>query len=157
MSSQSQSSILWQWLKYSELTRDQAVALFELRQNVFIVEQNCPFPDIDGLDPQATHLLAWEGSQLVAYLRLFDQFAPYQGRASIGRICTHPEHRGGGLGRELVMRGLQQIDDTLAAPETEIGAQLYLQKFYQSFGFVPCSDVYIEDGIDHIHMLRKRP
>jgi len=147
-------AVTWQWANYSDLTRDQLLAALALRQDVFIVEQNCPFHDIDGLDQQALHLLGWFDGRLIATLRLFPQFEEYNNRCSIGRICTHRDFRRFGVGRELVAEGLAYIDQHWPEQETEIGAQLYLERFYQSFGFQRSSDVYDEDGIDHIHMIR---
>ncbi|NVJ61596.1 MAG: GNAT family N-acetyltransferase [Gammaproteobacteria bacterium] len=150
------SDIDWQWRHYNALTRDEAVAMFKLRQDVFIVEQDCPFHDIDGIDSEAEHLLGWYDGELVATLRFFHEYQPYQGRCSIGRICSSLNYRKFGVGRALVAEGLKRIDELYSNRETEIGAQLYLKKFYESFGFVQSSDVYDEDGIDHIHMIRAK-
>jgi ElaA protein len=148
------SAIDWQWAAYEELTRDQLAAVFELRQAVFIVEQNCPYPDIDGKDPQALHLMAWLDNRLVATLRLFPSYKPYQGHCSLGRICSRQDVRRLGVGKELVRRGLDYIDRHYPDKSTQIGAQHYLKRFYQGFGFVQCSEPYDEDGIEHILMIR---
>ena len=148
------AEINWQWREYNALTRDEAVAMFKIRQDVFIVEQDCPFHDIDGLDPDAEHLLGWYQNELVATLRFFHSYQPYQGRCSLGRICSAQKFRKFGIGRALVKEGLKRVDQLYPEKETEIGAQFYLKKFYESFGFVQSSDIYDEDGIDHIHMIR---
>jgi ElaA protein len=148
------ASIQWQWAAYQALTRDQLAAIFQLRQAVFIVEQNCPYPDIDGKDSSALHLMGWLGDELVATLRLFPSYPPYHGHCSLGRICSRQDVRRHGIGRELVRRGLDYIDLHFPHKSTQIGAQHYLKRFYQSFGFVQCSDPYDEDGIEHILMIR---
>lgn len=144
----------WQWAAYQELTRDQLAAIFELRQAVFIVEQNCPYPDIDGKDPAALHLMGWLDGSLVATLRLFPEYLPYHGYCSLGRICSRLDMRRHGIGRELVQRGVDYIDQHYPAQPTQIGAQHYLKRFYEGFGFSQCSEPYDEDGIEHILMLR---
>ncbi len=149
-----QTDTRWQWKPYADLSMPEAVAIFRLRQDVFIVEQDCPFHDIDGEDDDALHLMGWQGDQLVATLRLFPFYEKYQGRTSVGRICSAESVRGSGIGRQLVQTALDHIDEHYPEQETEIGAQLYLKRFYESFGFVQSSDVYDEDGIDHIHMIR---
>ena len=128
--------------------------MFALRQAVFVVEQNCPFQDIDGKDVSALHLLGWQGDTLVATLRLFPEFPDYDGRISIGRVCCSRDLRGQGLGIELMREAIGHIDRDLPDRETQIGAQLYLKRFYEIFGFSQCSDVYVEDDIDHILMRR---
>ncbi len=155
MTSSNLNSITWYWKAWSELTVDEVTAMFKLRQDVFIVEQDCPFHDIDGKDDQALHLFGWDGDILVATLRLFENYKPYQNQASIGRICSHKDYRSTGAGRELVRRGVEYIDQHLPNQSTQIGAQQYLQRFYESFGFVQCSEPYDEDGIQHILMQRK--
>lgn len=147
-------SINWQWSTLDALSVAEAVAMFQLRQAVFIVEQDCPFHDIDGLDDQALHLLGWQNNTLIATLRLFPEYTDYQNRCSIGRICTHGDYRRFGAGRELVQQAIHYIEQHYPNRETQIGAQLYLKRFYEGFGFVQSSDVYDEDGIDHIHMIR---
>jgi ElaA protein len=147
-------AIRWQWKAFTDLRPTEVEALFRLRQSVFVVEQNCAYPDIDGRDPEALHLMGWHNGRLVATLRLFPAFEPYGGRVSIGRICSHPDLRSSGVGRELVQQSMELIDERYPDKETQIGAQHYLKNFYASFGFRQCSDPYMEDGIEHIMMLR---
>lgn len=147
-------AIRWQWKDFGDLQPAELEAILRLRQSVFVVEQNCAYPDIDGRDPDALHLMGWDDGRLVATLRLFPAFGPYSGRASIGRICSHPDLRKSGIGRELVQQSIDLIDARYPERETQIGAQHYLKDFYASFGFRQCSEPYMEDGIEHIMMLR---
>ncbi|MDY6947650.1 MAG: GNAT family N-acetyltransferase [Pseudomonadota bacterium] len=129
-------------------------AIFAARQAVFIVEQLCPYLDIDGKDPKALHLSGWSGAQLAAYLRLLPPGVSYPDQPSLGRIVTTQLARGTGLGRELVARGLEKLYELYPTMSTRIGAQAHLQKFYGSLGFVQSSQPYDEDGIMHIEMTR---
>jgi len=155
-------NIIWQWHSFEDLTPIQMEAMFALRQEVFIVEQDCPYLDIDGKDQQAYHLLAWSeeqpnqqaNRQLIATLRVFESYHQYQNMASIGRICTHQSVRKDGVGRILVSKAIEFIEENYPSKAIQIGAQFYLKKFYQEFGFTQISDIYDEDGIDHILMLR---
>lgn len=147
-------AIRWQWKAFDDLKPTELEAILRLRQSVFVVEQNCAYPDIDGRDPEALHLMGWDNDTLVATLRLFPAFEPYGGRVSIGRICSHPDLRESGVGRQLVQQSIELIDARYPEKETQIGAQHYLKKFYASFGFTQCSEPYMEDGIEHILMLR---
>ena len=146
------ANIAWQWKKFNELKPHEMAAMFALRQAVFIVEQDCPYPDIDGKDPKADHLLAWKGGKLVATLRVFESYSEYQGNVSIGRICTDISVRKDGVGRVLVAKSLEFIEENYPNKEIQIGAQYYLKRFYEGFAFQQISDIYDEDGIDHILM-----
>lgn len=147
-------TIDWQWRSYVELSPLELHEIFAARQAVFIVEQACPYPDIDGKDPKALHLSGWSGDRLAAYLRLLPPGVSYPDEPSLGRIITTRITRGSGLGRELVARGLDKLHELYPALPTRIGAQAHLQKFYGSLGFVQSSEPYDEDGIMHIEMLR---
>ena len=150
----SELKIDWQWKSFEQLSGDEVAAMFQLRQGVFIIEQDCPYPDIDGKDPEAIHLLGWVDGQLVATLRLFPRFEAYHGHCSVGRVCTHGDFRRYGVGRELMSVAMGYIDQHYPQQQTQIGAQIYLKRFYESYGFRQCSESYDEDGIEHIHMLR---
>jgi len=152
------SNIRWQWLKFDQMTPVQMEAMYQLRQAIFIIEQECFYLDIDGQDNQAIHLLGWSGDRLVATLRVFESYSDYQSdtgenRASIGRICTHASFRKNGIGQELVAKAVEFIRQNFMGQPIKIGAQFYLKQFYQNFGFKQISEIYQEDGIDHIHML----
>ena len=128
--------------------------LLQLRSEVFVVEQTCPFQDIDGQDQAAYHLLGYaETGELAAYARLFEAGLSYA-QASIGRVATSPRYRRFGLGRQLLQEAIAQCDTLFGAQPIKIGAQLYLQAFYESFGFMQQGEGYLEDGIPHIYMLR---
>jgi ElaA protein len=123
-------TIDWQWSRYAELSPLQLHGIFAARQAVFIVEQACPYPDIDGKDLQALHLCGWSGDQLAAYLRLLPPGVSYPDEPSLGRIVTTKFARGSGLGRELVARGLDKLYELYPSLPTRIGAQAHVQKFY---------------------------
>lgn len=146
-------SIQWQWRRYSELSPPEIYAMFAARQAVFIVEQNCPYLDLDGKDLDAWHLIGWSGAEVAAYLRLLAPGVSYA-EPSLGRIITTKIGRGNGLGRELVARGLDKAHELYPTLPVRIGAQAHLHKFYGSFGFAQASEPYDEDGIPHIEMLR---
>jgi ElaA protein len=152
--------ITWQWSSFADLSVAQLYAMLALRQEVFVLEQTCLYPDIDGLDPAAQHLLGWrdadgkqDGSpQLVAHLRCLAPGAKYA-EMSIGRVVSSPAARGSGLGRELVARGIALAQQLHPGHAIRIGAQAHLERFYAGFGFVTVSEPYDEDGIMHIDML----
>lgn len=149
-------SITIKCVPFYELSHDELYAILALRQEVFIVEQNCPFLDADGKDQIALHLMIFDKDrQLVAYTRLFDKDVYYEGYTSIGRVVTSPKARGGGLGRILMEKSIEKVLDLFGQAPIKIGAQKYLEKFYQSLGFAPTGDDYIEDGIPHTYMIYK--
>ena len=148
---------LWQWSGFSELTPADLYAVVRLREAVFIVEQNCPYPDSDGRDPNAWHLLGWEerssGRALVAYARIFEPRVRYD-EGSIGRVVTAPDVRGTGKGRALMAEALRRFDSLAPGQPIRIAAQRRLEDFYLGLGFRTVSDPYEEDGIIHVDMLR---
>lgn len=149
--------INWEWSSFEALSADDIFEVLKVRQAVFVVEQNCPYPDIDELDRAAWHLMAWQegsaGRTLVAYLRVV-----FPGRKfaepSIGRVLTAPAARGQGLGKLLIAQGIQHALAEYPAAAIRISAQKRLEKFYAEFGFETVSAPYDEDGIPHIEMLR---
>lgn len=147
------SAIRWQWCRLQELSHEQLYALFAAREAVFVVEQNCAYQELDGLDMEALHLIAWAGAEVAACLRVMAPGAGFK-QAALGRIMTARAFRGRGLGRKLMVMALQYVDETY--PDgVRIGAQTHLEKFYRSFGFKPVSEPYLEDGIPHVGMLRR--
>ncbi|PJJ61245.1 GNAT family N-acetyltransferase [Hymenobacter chitinivorans] len=147
-------TLTWTSKKFSDLTLPELYALLQLRTEVFIVEQNCPFQDIDGQDQAAYHLLGYAPQgQLAAYARLFDAGQCYE-QVSIGRVVVAPAFRRFGLGRELMRQALAHCEQLFGAQPIKIGAQQYLTEFYQSFGFEQRGEMYLEDDIPHIYMLR---
>lgn len=149
-------SITWQWCGLNELSPLQVYALLEARSAVFVVEQNCVYQDMDGLDVHALHLIGWSDTQVAACLRILAPGVKYV-EPSIGRVVTTQPFRGTGTGRALLELGVARMDSDYPTLATRIGAQAYLQKFYQDFGFRTVSDVYLDDGIEHVEMLRPAP
>jgi ElaA protein len=145
--------INWQWCRLQDMSTDQLYAVFAAREAVFVVEQNCAYQELDGLDAEAAHLVAWSGSEVAAYLRVLGPGSRFE-QPSIGRVMTAKAFRGRGLGRECIERALKHIDEVYSG-EVRISAQSYLEQFYRSFGFEPASQLYMEDGIPHIEMVRK--
>ncbi|MFL5566948.1 MAG: GNAT family N-acetyltransferase [Gemmatimonadaceae bacterium] len=152
------ADISWQYSRFSELTSAELYAVVRLRESVFIVEQNCPYPDADGRDPDAWHLLGWQADaterRLVAYARIFAPGVRYA-EASIGRVVTAPEVRGKGIGKILMAEALRRIEPLAPNRAVKIAAQRRLEKFYLDLGFRTISAPYEEDGIIHVDMIRQ--
>ena len=150
--------IEWQWKIFDELSRDDCYEIMKVRQEVFVIEQNCIYQDLDDLDKSAWHLIAWNVNQssireIVAYLRVVFPGYKYQ-EPSIGRILTVKKVRETGLGKELLRIALLKIAAEYPNVPVRISAQQHLDKFYSQFGFKKVSEPYDEDGIVHIEMLR---
>jgi ElaA protein len=148
--------IEWQWCTLDDLPAARLYALFAARQAVFIVEQECAYQDMDGLDDGAEHLIGWSGADVAAYLRLLAPGTRFA-EPSLGRILTTSAFRRSGLGRELVLKGLARAYERYPTRVVRIGAQRYLEKFYGSLGFAVASEQYLEDGIPHVEMLHDPP
>ncbi len=147
--------INWQCKTFSELTNEELYKILQLRNEVFVVEQNCPYQDCDNKDFKAHHFSAWEDGVLVAYTRLLPKGVSYDTGASIGRVLTSPKARGQKLGKELMQKSIDKIYDLYGQTPIIIGAQLYLKRFYESFSFVQQGNSYLEDNIPHIMMEKK--
>ena len=145
--------IQWVLKKFDELTPHQLYAILQLRNEVFVVEQNCVFQDADDKDQNAYHLMGFHENKLVAYTRLVPPGIIYE-QASIGRVVTSHLVRGTGAGKESMKQSIDAANDLFGKQPIKIGAQLYLKKFYTSLGFEPVSEVYLEDGIEHIYMIK---
>lgn len=148
--------IRWQDLHHSELTVAELYALLKLRCEVFVVEQACPYLDVDGDDlaGENRHLLGWQENQLVAYARILkseDDLQP----VVIGRVIVSAQVRGEKLGQQLMERAVDSCLQHWPQHALYLGAQAHLQDFYARFGFAPVTDVYDEDGILHIGMARE--
>ena len=142
----------WYYKAFNELTPHELYAFLQLRSEVFVVEQNCIFPDMDGKDPHSHHIMGWEDHKLIAYARILPPGISY-GESSIGRIVTSPTARGKGIGRELLRRSIETLYTLHGKAVIRIGAQHYLKGFYESFGFRQTGSIYLEDNIEHIEML----
>jgi ElaA protein len=147
--------INWTLKSFSELAPFELYEILRLRSEVFVVEQNCVFLDMDNKDQQSFHLMGWQDDRLVAYTRLLPAHVSYE-EPSIGRVVTSPAARGHGLGRMLMDKSIEELNRLFGKSPIQIGAQLYLKQFYESFGFQQTGGIYIEDGIDHIHMIRAK-
>ncbi|QKG51683.1 MULTISPECIES: GNAT family N-acetyltransferase [Hymenobacter] len=147
-------TVHWTTKPFDTLTLTELYALLQLRSEVFVVEQTCPFLDIDGHDQAAYHLLGRTASgELAAYARLFAAGRSYA-QVSIGRVVTAPRYRRAGLGRQLMSQAIAECAALFGEQPIKIGAQCYLQAFYESLGFVQQGEPYLEDGIPHQYMLR---
>jgi ElaA protein len=142
----------WQILDFVQLGREQLYDILRLRQEVFVVEQDCVYLDLDGLDRQATHILCSRGEQLLAYQRCLPPGVSYP-ESSLGRIVVCPAARGLRLGRELVQRGIAYNMKQWPGSGIRINAQAYLRDFYAGLGFVASGSEYEEDGIMHQQMV----
>jgi ElaA protein len=145
------SSLTYIYKPFYELTPYELYAILQLRSEVFVVEQNCIFLDADDKDQVSYHIMVWQNELLAGYTRLVPAGVAYT-EVSIGRVVTSPKMRNTGIGRTLMQFSIQTIYDLYGKTTITIGAQLYLRKFYESLGFIQCSDVYLEDGIEHIKM-----
>ena len=146
--------IKWDFKAFYQLNLDELYAIMVLRQEVFIVEQDCPYMDSDGKDQKSHHLLGYDtDGNLVAYLRLVAPTVSYK-EISFGRIVTSYKVRGKGIGKLLMEEGIQQSDLLYGKVAIRISAQSYLIQFYKYFGFKTVGEEYLEDDIPHTEMLR---
>ena len=146
----------WEIKAFDQLSLQELYTILTLRTNIFVVEQACPYPEVDGKDPNCLHLLGTINGELVAYLRILPAGLRYD-KVSIGRVVIKPSHRGKGLGRLMMEQAIHCITNEWKESQIKIGAQAYLEKFYQSLGFKPVSEVYLEDDIPHLDMLYSKP
>ena len=150
--------ISWQCAEFAELSAEQLYQVLKLRQDVFVLEQACLYPDLDNHDQQALHLCAWRDGELLGYLRALPPGGDAlpggsaAAESTLGRVVVSPAARGLSLGRELMRRGISLNLETWPGAGICIGAQAHLQKFYTELGFEPLGDVYDDDGIPHIKM-----
>jgi ElaA protein len=151
----SENSYQWTCKTFQELSVEELYSILRLRSDVFVVEQNCVFLDLDNKDQYCYHIMGWDGKNLVASTRLVPKGVSYPDYHSIGRVVNSKDYRGLGLGKELMEYSIQKCIEHFGNGPIKIGAQLYLKKFYASQGFEQTSEVYDEDGIDHIEMIRQ--
>ncbi|WP_336356673.1 GNAT family N-acetyltransferase [Pseudomonas granadensis] len=148
-------TIEWICKHHSDLGKEQLYALLKLRSEVFVVEQKCAYPDLDGqdLDGDTHHLMGWDNDQLVAYLRLLDPQSQ-GGDVVIGRVVTAPAGRSKGLGHKMMEQALKQAEKHWPQVPIYLSAQAHLQGYYGRYGFVVAGEEYLEDDIPHIGMRR---
>ena len=148
------SQISWSVKPFNDLTVHELYAALRLRQAVFSVEQNCAYQDCDDKDQAAWHLSGYKDNLLIAYSRIIPAGVSYD-EASIGRVVTHRQYRMTGAGKELMRLSIEQCEKLFGKQPIRIGAQKYLKRFYESFGFQDMGREYLEDGIPHLIMLRQ--
>ncbi|MFY7651982.1 MAG: GNAT family N-acetyltransferase [Chitinophagaceae bacterium] len=147
-------SLVWKCPFFTDLTVNELYDLLRLRSEVFVVEQNCIFLDADNIDKLCHHLLGFnEHKELVASVRIVPPGITYE-YMSIGRVVSSPKYRGKGFGKQLMEKAIDTCEQLYGQKAIKIGAQCYLQRFYESFGFKQCGEVYMEDGIPHMPMIK---
>jgi ElaA protein len=144
-------NLTFQTKQFKALSVSELYSILKLRSEVFVVEQNCVYLDIDGKDQKALHVLGFLNDEIVAYTRIFKP-KDYFENASIGRVVIDPKHRDKKWGNELMKSSILAIKTNFEATKITISAQLYLLKFYQQLGFIATSETYLEDDIPHIEM-----
>lgn len=145
----------WNIKKFNQLKVEEIYKILALRNKVFIVEQKCAYLDCDDKDLNSYHLFSEENGEVVAYLRILEKGISYD-EISIGRVVVKKSHRGKGISREMMLKAIEFIENTLKEDTIKIQAQVYLLNFYSSLGFKAVSEEYLEDNIPHIDMLYKK-
>ena len=143
-------------LKYfNDLTVHQLYDLLQLREEVFQIEQNCLYKDVDDKDQNCWHLMLYVENELVAYCRIVPEGISYDGYVSIGRVVSKTKFRKEGYGKLLMQEAMKEIENLFPDAAIKISAQQYLQKFYESYGFIAVGEWYMEDDIPHIAMVNR--
>lgn len=147
------NSIFWNIKSFEELTTQELYKIIRARVEVFVIEQDTPYQDLDNYDQKALHIWAEQDGELLAYCRIFDKGIKYS-ETSIGRVLTTANARKKGLGKELISIAIENIEKLFKTSEIRISAQDYLIKFYSDFGFVDTGKKYLEDNLPHTEMKR---
>ena len=144
----------WKFKKFDELTTNELYEILKLRAEVFVVEQDCPYQDLDDKDKWAYHLFLEDddGSTVIAVLRILPENIAYEDMA-IGRVIVKKSHRGQGLSKVMMRKAINFIIEDLGKKRIKLSGQAYLREFYEDLGFKRVSDIYLEDGIDHYEFL----
>lgn len=137
---------------FSELSTEEIYNILKLRSEVFVVEQNCVYQDIDEKDQKATHLFIEKNNEIIAYTRIFKKGDYYEENPSIGRVVVSKKERGKNLGKEIMLNSIEFIKKELEGRKIELSAQKYLDKFYTDIDFYSEGEHYLEDGIPHQRM-----
>ncbi|MDH6251526.1 ElaA protein [Chryseobacterium sp. H1D6B] len=148
------SNIVWKIKTFDEFTVPELYQVIKARVDVFVVEQNCPYHDLDGYDQKAVHIWAEEDGVVLAYCRVFNKGIKYE-ETSLGRVLTTENGRGKSLGKQLIRYAVETIENRFHTSEIRISAQDYLLRFYSEFGFEDTGKKYLEDNIPHTEMIRK--
>ena len=141
--------------KFNELTSEEIYEILKVRTEVFVVEQKCPYQEVDGKDQNSYHLFLEKKSEIIAYLRILEKEISFD-EISIGRVLVKKDYRGKGIARELMIKAINFIEKNLDETEIKLSAQVYASNFYRSLGFKDSSEIYLEDNIPHIDMLYKK-
>lgn len=144
----------WDIVRFEQLDTYTLYAMLQLRVDVFVVEQNCPYPELDDKDlhPQTRHILLKKAGKILAYARVLAPDVSFAGNPGIGRVCVAQTARRLGLGEVLVQKAIATAKEGWSGLDIHISAQCYLQRFYESMGFVAASEAYLEDDIPHLKM-----
>lgn len=145
----------WKIKKFEDLTLGEIYNILKVRCEVFVVEQQCSYQDCDGKDKNAYHLFLENNGNIIAYLRILVKGVSYE-EVSIGRFLVAKEYRKKGIAREMLVKGIKFIEESLNETSIRISGQEYLKDFYESHGFKIVSDIYLEDNIPHVEMLYRK-
>jgi len=137
---------------FDELTKKEVYEIIKLRIDIFVVEQNCPYPELDRKDYKAIHHFIKEKDEIIAYLRILPKGVSYD-EVSIGRVIVNKNYRGNGYAKKILKNAINFVEQKWGETSIRLSGQKYLEKFYNSFGFDTVSDVYLEDNIPHVEML----
>ena len=148
------NNIIWKIKSFEEITTSELYEIIKARVDVFVIEQDCPYPDLDDYDQKALHLWAEQDLKVLAYCRIFNKGIKYP-ETSIGRFLTTEKGRGKNFGKQLIQYAVETIENRFRTSEIRISAQDYLLRFYSGFGFEDTGKKYLEDNIPHTEMFRK--
>ena len=140
--------------EFNELSIQELYNILQLRSDVFVVEQNCVYQDLDGKDAKALHVIGMKNNRVVAYTRIFKP-GNYFDESSIGRVAVHKDHRKYGYGKNIMQASINAVHEKFGKQKIKISAQTYLKKFYIELGFKVKGEDYLEDGIPHITMIKE--
>lgn len=140
--------------RFNEFEIEELYDVLKLRTDIFVVEQDCAYPELDDFDKEAQHVIGWVDNDIAAYTRLLPPETVYT-QPSIGRVAIAEKFRRKGLGQKIFDRSVIEIQKSFPGQEIKIQAQTYLEKFYQSFGFITISEPYPDVGVWHVDMIKK--
>ncbi|QCX40921.1 GNAT family N-acetyltransferase [Aureibaculum algae] len=142
----------WFLKTFDQLSLNEFYSILKLRIDIFVVEQNCPYPELDNKDQLAHHLFCINNNEVIAYTRIFKP-GDYYVQSAFGRVVVHENFRKQELGKKLIEQTINETYKLYGKTPIKIGGQVYLKKFYESFGFQQKGEGYLEDGIPHIYMI----